>query len=181
MTSDLMYVMSEVEGVMTENKALWVMRDELQMGKSKWGMLMSEGIEFDQFRPFNFRNAMHGGMSYTFFKTDRLLLKARTGSGMSYDLNTTTMGDRWVPEGMFGYDFEFKLTDRVRLASFGDYYPNMAGWGQFRLRVRAAGEFLIVPEYGLVLRAGIQERYDSAPGAGSPNEIDFFTTVLMKF
>jgi hypothetical protein len=170
-----------VSGTMTENKALWVLRDEMQMPKSKWGMMMSEAIEFDQFRTFNMRDAMHGGMTYQIYKTERLMLKARTGAGMSYDLDTTTMADRWVPEGMFGYDFEFKLTDRVRLTSFGDYYPNMAGWGQFRLRIRAAGEFLIVPEYGLVLRAGIQERYDSAPGGGAPNEIDFFTTVLMKF
>src|SRR5262249_46281604 len=49
MTSDLMYVMSEVGGAMTENKALWVMRDEVRMGQSNWGMMMSESIEFDQF------------------------------------------------------------------------------------------------------------------------------------
>jgi len=181
MTSDLMYVLAEVGGVLTENKALWVLRDEMQVGTSKWSMLMSEAIEFDQFRSFNLRNAMHGGMSRTLYKTDWLVIKSRMGGGTSYDLNTATMADRWVPEGMMGYDIEYKFTERVRLTSFGDYYPNMAHWGQFRLRVRAAGEFLIVPEYGLVLRAGIQERYDSAPGTGLPNDIDYFTTVLMKF
>lgn len=181
MTSDLMYVLSEVAGLLTENKALWVLRDEMQMGKSKWGMMMSEAIEFDQFRAFNMRNAMHGAMTRTLIKNDRLVLKARMGAGTSYDLNTTNMTDRWVPEGMTGYDFEYKFSERIRLTSYGDYYPNMGSWGQFRLRIRAAGEFLIVPEYGLVLRAGIQERYDSSPGSGKPNELDYFTTVLMKF
>ena len=95
---------------------------------------------------------------------------ATSGLGKSDVENRAMIG------GMF-----VKFTERVRLTSFGDYYPNMAHWGQFRLRVRAAGEFLIVPEYGLVLRAGIQERYDSAPGTGLPNDIDYFTTVLMKF
>ncbi len=109
------------------------------------------------------------------------MLKVRFGAGMSYDLDTITMGDRWVPEGMLGYDFECKLTDRVRLTSYGDYYPDMSNWGQFRLRVRAAGEYLIAPEFGLVLRAGIQERYDSAPGGGLPNDLDFFTTLMLKF
>lgn len=181
MTSDLMYVLSEVGGLLTENKALWVLRDEMQVGKSKWSMLMSEALEFDQFRAFNLRNATHAGMSRALYTNDRLSIKSRMGAGMSYDLNTVIMVDRWVPEGMMGYDIEYKFTERVRLTSFGDYYPNMANWGQFRLRIRTAGEFLIVPEYGLVLRAGIQDRYDSAPGTGVPNDIDFFTTILMKF
>lgn len=181
LTGDLMYVLSEVGGRLTENKALWVLRDEMQVGTSKWGLLMSEALEFDQFRAFNLRNAMHAGMTRTMYKNDRLEIKSRMGAGTSYDVNTTTMADRWVPEGMMGYDIEFSFTERVRLTSFGDYFPNMGDWRQFRLRVRAAGEFLVVPEYGLVLRAGIQERYDSSPGTGVPNDIDFFTTVLMKY
>ena len=32
-----------------------------------------------------------------------------------------------------------------------------------------------------VFRAGIQERYDSSPGVGLPNDIDYFTSILMKF
>lgn len=181
LTSDLFYVLSQVAGDLTENKALWVLRDEMQVGKSKWGLLFSEAMEYDEFRSYDFRNAMHLGMTRTLIQKERLLVKTRMGAGTSFDLNTMTHEHRWVPEGMMGFDAEYKLTERVRLASFGDYYPNMANWGQFRLRVRAAGEFLIVPEYGLVLRAGIQERYDSSPGTGLRNDIDYFTTVLMKF
>lgn len=181
LTSDFMYVLSEVNGELQENKALWVLRDEAQMLKSRWSALLSEALEFDQFRAFDLRNALHAGFSYVFLKSERVNFKSRLGAGTSYDLNTTTRESRWVPEGMWGYDLEYLLTDRVRLAAFGDYFPNVADWGQFRLRIRAAGEFLIVPEYGLVLRAGIQERYDSRPGTGRRNDLDYFTTILMKY
>jgi putative salt-induced outer membrane protein YdiY len=181
LTSDFAYVLAEVNGEMRENKALWVLRDELRLQKSRWSALFSEALEFDQFRAFNLRNAMHAGFSYEFVKSERHNAKSRIGAGTSYDRNTATREDRWVPEGMLGGDFEYLLTDRIRIAAFADYFPNVADWGQFRLRLRAAGEFLIAPEFGLVLRTGIQERYDSRPGSGRRNDLDYFTTVLMKY
>lgn len=181
LTSDFAYTLAEVNGQLRENKALWVLRDEMKLMKTRWSALFSEALEYDQFRAFDLRNAVHTGFSYEFIKTERHSAKSRLGAGASYDLNTTTRLKRWVPEGMLGYDFEYMLTDRVRVAAFADYYPNVADWGQFRVRLRAAGEFLILPEFGLVLRTGIQERYDSRPGSGRRNDLDYFTTILLKY
>jgi hypothetical protein len=47
--------------------------------------------------------------------------------------------------------------------------------------VRAAYEILIAPEWGLTLRLGIQDRYDSDPGDAKRNDFDYFSTLLLKF
>jgi Protein of unknown function, DUF481 len=181
MATDLMYGFSRQDGTVTENKVMWGMHDEMRMGQSNWAPIMANAVEYDQFRAFALREAMHGGMSRTWYENDFITLKTRMGAGSSFDMNMAGPS-RVVPEGMFGYDAEIRITERQRIVSCGDYFPDMASWAQFRIRVRAAYEFLIDPEFGLILRFGIMERYDSQPGPGTlPNDFDYFATLMMKF
>lgn len=178
--SDLFLSMARVNGRMTENKVLFLSRDEAALFHSKWSALLANTVEYDQFRTFNFREAVHSGLSRAWWKTDSTTFKTRAGAGVSYDVGPAV--ERWIPEGMFGYDFDWKLTDRQRMLSSGDCYPGMADWGQLRLRVRAAYELLIDPSFGLALRVGVQERFDSRPGPGTvQNDIDYFTTMLFRY
>jgi hypothetical protein len=62
-----------------------------------------------------------------------------------------------------------------------DVYPNLSQLGQYRVRARAGYEIVIDPTRGMVLRLGLQERYDSSPGNAKRNDVSYFTSLLFKF
>jgi hypothetical protein len=89
--------------------------------------------------------------------------------------------DRWVPEAVVGGDFNHRFTDRQGFVSTVDVFPNLSQLGQFRVRARAGYEIVISPEHGMVLRLGVQDRYDSNPGPAKRNDLNYFTTLLFRF
>jgi putative salt-induced outer membrane protein YdiY len=188
-TSDVVYGMAQQKGIVSENKALFNVRDEALFKDSPWGLFTAGQLEYDQFRAYDFRLAAHTGFAYQLFKTDATSLRTRVGAGVSYEFadnrevrpGTTHAPDRLVPEGLLGMDFCHKLTDRQRLVGSVDYYPDLSDCRDYRLRMRAAYEILVDPAWGLTLRLGVQDRYDTNPGPAKRNDIDYFATLLLKF
>lgn len=179
---DFLYGLSELNSRVTENKALLLVRDEMKLGTSKWSVFIADTVEYDQFRAFDFREAVHAGIGRTWIKNPRTTFKTRFGAGVSYELNTATVASRWVPEGQFGFDWDFQITERQKIVTTLDYFPDFGNFRQFRVRARAAYEILLDPRYGLVLRLGVQDRYDSRSGPGiARNDIDYFSTLMLKF
>ena len=50
-----------------------------------------------------------------------------------------------------------------------------------RVRARAGYEITLDPDHGMVLRLGVQDRYDSSPGPAKRNDVNYFVTLLFKF
>ena len=178
-TSDLLFGLVQNGSVTTEKKALLNARDEFLFKNSPWALFLSGQLEYDEFRPYDFRVASHTGFAYQFFKTDATNVRTRLGAGFSREVGGPN--DRWVPEGLVGFDLDQKITDRQQMLVTFDYYPDLGILGRYRVRTRAAYEVLLEPEWGLKLRFGIQDRFDSNPGPGKKNDLDYFTTMLFKF
>jgi len=179
LTVDLVYGMARQNGIQSENKALFNVRDEILLRDSPWGVFASGQLEYDEFRDFDFRVASHAGMGYQVWRTERCCLRTRLGAGFSREIGGPR--DRWVPEGLAGADFDYRFTERQRFVSTVDLFPDLGHWGQYRLRFRAAHEILIDPDLNMTLRLGVQDRYDSNPGGSLRNDIDYFLALMMKF
>ncbi len=90
--------------------------------------------------------------------------------------------DRWVPEFVFGNDFRWAWNDRSSFLSVVDYYPRVDDFTQFRVRARAAYEYVLDPKTNMIVRFGVQDRYDSSPGRNSKrNDLTYFATFGVKF
>jgi hypothetical protein len=178
-TMNLTYGYSNQNGVLNENKALLNARDELPFPNSPWSLFASTNMEYDEFRAFDFRVGAYGGVGYQAIKTETAYLQTRTGAGATREIGGPK--DRWVPEALLGFDLEYQFTDRQRIISTFDYYPNLENLNRHRIRTRAAYEILVDPSLNLTLRLGIQDRYDSNPGPARRNDIDYFATLLLKF
>jgi hypothetical protein len=90
--------------------------------------------------------------------------------------------DRWVPELVFGNDFRWAWNDRSSFLSVVDYYPRVDNFTQFRVRARAAYEYVLDPATNMIVRFGVQDRYDSSPGRNSKrNDLTYFATFGVKF
>ncbi len=178
-SADLNYVLNRQNARTSADRAIFNARDEIFFKDSPWGLFAAAQVEYDDFRDFDFRAALHSGFAYQFFRTDAAMLRGRVGAGASREFGRTD--DRWVPEGLLGGDyFQKTWANQCVVASF-DYYPDLGRPDQYRLRLRAAYEIALDPACRLRLRVGVQDRYDSRPGTAKANDVDYFTTLLVKF
>lgn len=177
--ADLVYNYAEAFGVRNENRAMFNTRYEWLYGDSPWSTFVSGQMEYDEFRAFDVRLAMHLGVAYTFVRTDWTLLKGRLGAGTSREIGGPN--DRFIPEALMGLDFEHQFNDKTKFVSSFDYFPNITDWSDYRFQLRAALETVLVEEWNLSLKVGIFDRYDSTPEGRKPNDLEYFATLMWKF
>ncbi|MGL6074032.1 MAG: DUF481 domain-containing protein [Fimbriiglobus sp.] len=180
-TTDFLYTYTENEGVTTVQQALWNARDEILFAGTPWSLFGAINLEYDELRAYNFRVGLYAGVGYLVVDNETTTFKLRAGAGAVRELGTGNLEDRWVPEMVFGYDFKYKISDRGSFLSVMDLYPRIDDFSQFRLRVRLGYEHILDPERGLILRTGLQNRYDSDPGNAKRNDLTYFVTLGMKF
>lgn len=174
------YGLARQRGQLSENKALFTARNELPLFDTSLAYFTQGQLEYDAFRDVKSRLAVHNGLSYPIIKTDMTLLKVRAGAGASREFGGPS--DKWIPEGIFGGDWEQKITEKTKFVAGTDYYPDVADWGHYRIRSRAAFEILLDQQLNLSLRFGVMDRFDSRPGINvKKNDFDYFMTLLYKF
>lgn len=180
---DLLYTLTHQDGITRQNQAILNARDEILFRGSPWSLFSALQVEYDEFRAYDFRVGSYGGVSYRWLKTESTLLKTRLGAGAVREIDTRAGGpsDRWVPEAVIGGDFNHRVTDRQGFVSSLDVFPNLSQIGQYRVRARAGYEIVLDPEHGMVLRLGVQDRYDSSPGPARRNDVNYFTTLMFRF
>ncbi len=180
--TDLLYTLSRQEGKTQQDQAILNARDEILFGPSPWSVFSALQVEYDAFRAYNFRAGTYDGLSYRWVKTDKTFFSTRFGAGAVRELSgNATTKDRWVAEAVLGGDLNHKFTDRQAYVSSVDVYPNLSRLGEYRIRARAAYEIVLDPKRGMVLRMGVQDRFDSSPGNAKRNDVNYFTTLLFKF
>lgn len=180
---DALYTITRQDGTTKQNQAILNARDEILFPDSPWSVFAAVQTEYDEFRSYDLRAGAYAGLSYRWIKTDVTTLKTRLGAGAVREFDTRANGppDRWVPEAVVGGDYNHRFTDRQSLVSSMDVFPNLSSLGQFRVRARAGYEIVISPEHGMVLRLGVQDRYDSNPGPAKRNDLNYFVTLLFRF
>jgi len=181
LNTNFLYTYTEQDSLLSVHQALLNVRDEILFANSPWSLFGAMNLEYDELRAYRFRVGIYAGVGYTVLNTDTTLLKLRAGAGAVREIGTGDLADRWVPEMVFGYDWNYKINDRGSLMSTLDYYPRIDDFSQFRLRVRAGYEYVLDPETGTVFRLGIQNRYDSDPGNAQRNDLTYFATLGIKF
>jgi hypothetical protein len=173
-----LYVLTRQQDALAEHKALIVARNELPFDEV-WAWFVQGQLEYDEFRDVDFRVAGHNGLVFTAIKDQQMLLKFRGGLGASRELGGTR--NDWVPEAQLGGDFDYLISPRTKFCLSADYYPDLHDLNHYRLRGRASFDFLIDPDLNLLLRLGVQDRYDSHPLRAKRNDLDYFMTLLFRF
>ena len=178
-TTDFIYTLSQQGELTNTNQAIYNARDEILFGTSPWSLYASTLVEYDELRDLNFRVGVYGGASYRVIDDDDVTFKVRAGAGALREIGGPK--DRWVPELAFGFDYKYHLNDRNSFLAILDYYPRVDDFGKYRIRARAAYENVIDKENCIILRLGIQDRYDSDPGTSKRNDLSYFATLGVKF
>ncbi len=167
------------QGILNENKALLNARNELALYDNV-GWFQQLQIEYDEFRAIDLRAGLYTGGTFNAIKDDMTLLSFRAGVGVVWE-SLPNDDSRWLAEGVIGFDFNQKITEKTAFVSSLDYYWDLGRPANFRIRSRAAFEILLDPDLNLTMRIGIQDRYDSRPQGSKKNDLDYFVTFLLRF
>jgi putative salt-induced outer membrane protein YdiY len=173
-----LYVFTHHDDEMIEQKGLLTARDELAIA-DRWAWYAQGTLEYDEFRNVNFRVAAHNGLSLTAMRNPGTVLRLRAGLGTEREFGGDS--NDWAPEGQFGADYELRLTKRTSLVAAGDYYPRLDNFRHFRVRGRVSLDMQVDPELNLFIRVGAMERYDSDPFGSRKSDLDYFTTLMLRF
>ncbi|MCA9246798.1 MAG: DUF481 domain-containing protein, partial [Planctomycetales bacterium] len=172
------YNKASTAGVETQNNALGQLRYEWLLGDSPWSMFVNSTLEYDEFRSFDARVAVNGGVGYRIIDRESTTLTGRFGSGVSHEING--VDDDYVPEAVFGLDFEHQLSKRQKIVAKTDYYPQWDAFEDYRLLSDIGWEILLNEAGNLSMKVALTDRYDSTPDGLKPNDINYSLLLLWK-
>lgn len=176
---DLDYRKNTKESEETAHRAFFDWRYEWLFEDSPWTWFGHGTVDYDEFQAFDLRVAIDAGLGYEFVDTEATSFLARCGGGWSREIGGPD--DDYVPEAVFGLDFEHQLSKRHKLTATVDYTPDVTDPRDFRMKSKAAWEMLLDAEMNLSLKLSALDRYDSTPHGAKPNDVDYSITLLWKF
>jgi len=172
------YAMARTENIETQNNALLKLTYERLMYKSPWSMFVKNDILYNRFKPFDFRLVINGGMPYQHFENDISSLKTRFGAGTSREFGGPDNG--WVPEAVFGVNYNRQLSKRQKFAVEFEYFPEWGSFNDFRCVSDISWQFELDDEAKMNLKLSILDTYDSTPNGAKPNDILYAILLLWK-
>jgi hypothetical protein len=175
---DVVYAKTEANDTMTQHYAFLNSRYDFKLGEGRWSLFHITRLEYDEFKAFDLRLAINGGLGYDFIRSDTRKLTGRFGAGTSREIGG--LNEEWVPEAVLGADYEHKLSKRQKLSVTSDYYPSWEDFNDYRLVTQASWELLLDEDTNLSLKVGFLDRYDSTPMGLAANDVDYFITLLWK-
>lgn len=166
-------------GITTEDNGRFNLDYDRLFQDSKWSAFGKFGTEWDQFKAFDLRLNLNGGVGYHFIRTDDAMLATRFGAGASQEIGAPD--DAWKPEAVFGAESEYQLNRYNKMKAKVDYFPAWEDFSDFRVVSDVAWEILLDDSDNLSLKVALTDRYDSTPQGARPNDVYYSLLLLVKF
>ncbi len=176
---DLQYFRKSADSIETSHRLFAETRWEWLFADSPWTWYVRQLTEYDEFTAYDVRVTFDTGLGYAWIDNEITSFITRAGAGASREIGGPD--DSWVPEAVFGMEFEHQLSKRQKLSASADYTPDVTNFSDYRLTSKAAWEVLLDEEMNLSLKLSILDRYDSTPNGVKPNDLDYTVTLLWKF
>jgi putative salt-induced outer membrane protein YdiY len=177
----LTYSYGKEEGETTDNRLFGSTRTDWLQDRP-WRPFLQGSFDVDEFQDWDTRLTAYGGLGYEFIQNDTTELIGRVGAGGAAELGGAD-GDVYSVEALLGIDYTEQISDRQKLTVSAEFLPRIDGpIGPYRVNARATWQLLVDPETNLSLKAGIEDRYQSSPGAGfKRNDLDYFLLLSWSF
>lgn len=176
---DLDYHRDTADYVETANRLYFDWRYEWLIEDSCWTLFVHGSDDYDQFRPYDVRVATDAGVGRKFIDTKRTTFLGRLGAGFVREIGGPD--DHYAPALNFGIDLTHKINDLQKLAANMEYTPEVDDFDDCRINSKVTWELLLDKAANLSLKVSIRDRYDSLPGDGEPNDIDYSTVLMWRF
>lgn len=176
---DATYNRTTSGGTETQNNAqLDARNDWLLDERSPWTLFASGNVFYDEFQAFDVQTNANSGIGYRFVHRPGLDLIGRFGAGASREFGGPD--DDWVPEALFGGEFNQQFSASQKLYAKLDYFPEWEEFGEYRLVADAGWEIELVQPENLSLKISATDRYDSTPNGAEPHLVNYSVLLLLK-
>jgi putative salt-induced outer membrane protein YdiY len=170
---------TNTSGESTQNNAQFDVRNDWLLDeKSPWTLFGAGNVFYDEFQAFDLQTNANTGIGYRFIHKPELGLIGRVGGGTSREFGGPD--DRWVPESLFGFEYNQQIFKTQKLYTKLDYFPEWEEVGEFRLVVDAGWEIELVQPSNLSLKISANDRYDSTPNGAEPHLVNYSVLLLLK-
>lgn len=167
------------QGAQTALSTLLDGRQEWKLRDERYTYFVHGLMEYDEFKAFDVRLSADTGLSRKLINTDTKRLSGRLGASASREVGGPN--DEWIPELLFGVDYDHKIDDRQKVTFEATYYPDITDYENFRLNSKASWEIVVNPDWGMSLKLSAIDRYDSTPSGAKPNDLDYSLLMLWNF
>lgn len=176
---DVDYRQASSRSVTTEDNGRLNIDYDRLLNDTPWSAFGKFGLEYDEFKRFDLRLNVNGGIGYYWIRRDDANLVTRFGAGASREMGAPV--DDWIAEAVFGIDSDRQLNPRNKIRAKVDYFPAWEDFRDYRLVADFAWEILLDDTDNLSLKLAATDRYDSTPQGAKPNDVYYSLLLLYKF
>ena len=160
-----------------EEVYLALQKDWLFQG-SPWFLFGQGEYAHDEYKSWEHRGMLHGGLGYDLKGVLGVDAKLRAGFGMTREFGGTDPDKR--AEGLGGGELNWKITDRHSISGTLQWYPSIEDPTDYRIRATGDYTFKLTPE--LSLRLSVWDEYDSTEPPGfEENDLRVYGSMVFDF
>ncbi len=130
LTLDAGYFYSTQDGDKTANRFTSGVNHDWLVPDSPWLFFAGGRYDWDEFKSFDHRVSVNGGLGYELIKRDDLNLTLRAGAGGFREFGSGR--NEFVPEGLVGADLDWQIGDNQSLVATTRIFPDLSDTGEFR-------------------------------------------------
>lgn len=180
LTLEANYRYASEDGSSTTNRLFGKERFDRKLAlDSRWSWFVQSTQEFDQFKDYDFRLTLSGGLAYQFIDTERTKLKGYAGLGLGREFGGSDNSLQYF--GLIGAEFTHKINERVTFNALAEYEPRLDVFPEYRARAKASLDVMLNDEGNLKLSLGVEDQYNSDPGDAKHNDIYYFAAIVYTF
>jgi putative salt-induced outer membrane protein YdiY len=172
------YYRNESDGDLSDHTLVATLnRDFLLPGDPRFYFAGGQ-FDYDEFKDFDYRLAVNGGMGYEFFKSSTWRLLGRAGLG----INRTYGGTReeTVTEGLLQLESKWKINSQQSLDFSNILHPNFSDSGEYRNISTLDWKLQLDKEYGMGLVIGFSNEYDSLNEESDKNDFKYHMSLSIS-
>lgn len=179
-TFDATYRRRTTEGETSENRFFAKARQEWKRSATMLRPFYEGTFEYDEFRDFDWRGRLSGGLAYPLIDQEGTRLTGRLGGGVTKDFGGSN--PRSYPEGLAQLELTHKINERIALSASTLYLPDLQEIQEFRWENRARLDISLNEKKSLLLSLGLEDRFESDPGPSvENNDLDYFVSLVYRF
>ncbi|HVT30970.1 MAG TPA: DUF481 domain-containing protein [Lacipirellulaceae bacterium] len=166
-------------GTSTQNNAQFDVCNDWKIDDSSpWTLFGASNVFYDKFAAYDLQTNLNIGVGYRFVHTSDLDFMGRVGGGTSRDFGGVE--DKWVPEGLAGFEYSQKVSQTQKFYAKFDYYPEFDEAGEYRFVADTGWEIALVHPSNVSLKISASDRYDSASDGVNPQLLNYSVLLLLK-
>ncbi len=177
---DMSYFRGETDGETTQAQFKGILTKDWLKPDTPVFYWAQGSYQFDRFTDWESRFAGFVGIGYVFIDGDVHTVRGRAGVGGKYELGDV---NEFTPEAMGGIEWDWAISETQTFAFYNYFYPSLdPAFSEFRNLTGAAYEVELAAGKGLKLRLGLENEYNSDPGAGfDENDLKYFGALAFDF